>query len=618
VSDGFQVSPDSQGMLAKLRDGDISNDHNLALVQKNTESGRVWELREVDEEDLKEINETAQAAVSGTDLTELLKAVANGEKVMPPKFQGKAFQELTKSAKFRNISRLIPGMESVEHQRSREKVSGAKQRVYESAKIIGRGLSKIQAQGYSGRIVGQDQGDHPYWLREIVFRDSPTIGAQVSIIADGWKQDKATTLSISEWETSKRKEWSESGTDLEFLPYVAKETWDSREKEAWQKDHPGDDFDEKNFAEWKEQQVDTVLILPTWLLKEFSGKSNDKDFAEWRGDVIKSRTENWEKFKGETGLDISFEDHERVEFAHSLSGSLLSSRQGILTHAWKDSGSSDSFPDYVRKLKWSQETDSGKTTETFDTWNKSQNEALVRRHEGSGLPISFENYQAQQDDSILNEPAPFILLNEEERAVYRTTCDAGKLTRNAKPLNTAHEKTLHSGPEYAIFVIGPDQDLYAASHIGGVFHHSSFLGEGAVMAGGEIKTREDGTIVELSSKSGHYRPTDEENLFMLSYFKDKGVDLSQVKFTAFGAKGGTEEYNAAKYLHHLQHKGDITVLNGKIEKAKGHIAHLKEQHSHCKRGKSGRAKKRSLSDQIDIHEKRLAELEKEVASYSPT
>jgi hypothetical protein len=610
-----------QGMLAKLRDGEISADQNLALVQTRTDSGRVWELIEVNEKDLQKIAETAQGAVFGTDLTDLLKAVANGEKVMPPKFRGKAFKGLTKNAKFRNISRLIPGMESVEHRQSREKVSGAKRRAYESAKIIGKGLSKIQAQGYSGRIVGQDQGDHPYWLREIVFRDSPTVGAQVNIISEGWRQDKGTSLSISEWEASKRKEWDESSSELEFLPWVAKETWNSKEKAAWQKAHPGVDFDEQNFTEWKEQQVDKVLILPTWLLKELSGKSSDKEFSEWRQDVIKSRTENWEKFKDETGLDISFEDHERLEFAHSISGSLLSSRQGILTHTWKSSGSTVSFPDYVRKLKWAQETKSGKTKESFEVWNNSQNEALVRRYEGSGLPISFKDYQAQQDVSILNEPAPFILLNEQQRAVYRTSCDAGKLTRNAKPFNTAHEKTLHSGPEYAIFVIGPDQDLYAASHIGGVFHHSSFLGEGAVMAGGEIKTNQDGSIVELSSKSGHYRPTDEENLFMLNYFRDKGVDLSQVKFTAFGAKGGTEEYNALKYLTHLEHKGDIEVLKGKIEKGKKHIERLKKQRDSCKRGKAGRAKKRSLSEQIDIHQQRLAKLEKQLAEdtkkYAP-
>ena len=125
MGDGiFRVSPESHGMIAKLRDGEISADRNLALVQKNTESGRTWELVEIAEKDLKEITAIAQMVVSGTDLTDLLKAVANGEREMPPKFRSKAFQELTKSAKFRNISRLIPGMESVDHQRSREKIFG--------------------------------------------------------------------------------------------------------------------------------------------------------------------------------------------------------------------------------------------------------------------------------------------------------------------------------------------------------------------------------------------------------------------------------------------------------------------------------------------------------------
>jgi hypothetical protein len=217
----------------------------------------------------------------------------------------------------------------------------------------------------------------------------------------------------------------------------------------------------------------------------------------------------------------------------------------------------------------------------------------------------------------LNAPAPFILLDQKSREIYRTTCDSGTLTRNLKPFDTSYDKTLHSGSGYAIFVVGPDQDLYAGSHIGGVFHHSNFLREGAVMAAGEIKTDGNGQITELSSKSGHYRPTDKENRFMLNFFKDRGADLSKLKFTAYGADGQTEKYNAAKYLNYLEHKGEFELLNKKIKNSQKHIAKLKKQRSESKKGKTGRAKKSSLSQQLDIHEKSLAELTKMAKSFAP-
>lgn len=558
-SDGFRISEESQGLIAKLKDGDISAEKNLILVLTTTSTGRIWTLKMANEKNLTQITKTAQKSLYGKDLTDLLRAVANGDKVLPQKFQEKDFQELTKNPKFRNISRLIPGMESPEHRLSREKVSGAKQRVYKSAKIIGKGLSKINKQGYAGRVVGQGQGDHPYWLREIVFRDTPTVGAKVDIIADGWRQDKDSNLSISEWETDKRNEWNESSSDLEFLPWVAKNTWDQKEKDAWKAAHPGEGFDEKKFSEWKLGQEDKVLILPTWLLKEISGNKTGEEFKNWRDEVIKSRKEGWGKFKDETGLNISFEEHERLAFQHSNSGSVQNFTHWILKKSWKDSQSNEPFSKFVRTVQWNHQTKTGKTTDSFEVWSQSQDEILMSRYKGSNLPISFEEYQKQQDDSILNEPAPFVLLNEKERKIYETTCEKGKLQRNKKPFNTAHEKTLHSGSEYAIFVIGPDQDLYAGSHIGGVFHHSSFLGEGAVLAGGEIKTNEDGLIIELSSKSGHYRPTAEENLFMLTYFENRGVDLSKVKFTTYNSKGGTEEHNALDYLKNLKKKSNPTA-----------------------------------------------------------
>ena len=180
------------------------------------------------------------------------------------------------------------------------------------------------------------------------------------------------------------------------------------------------------------------------------------------------------------------------------------------------------------------------------------------------MPLSFEKWRAQQDDSILVEPSPFIHLNTDEREIYRTTCENGTLKRNGHAFDTSFEKTLHSGNGYAIFVIAPDHNLYSGSHIGGVFHHSSFLGEGATVAAGEIKTDPNGKIVELSSKSGHYRPKDSQNLYMLKYFQDRGADLSTIKFTFYGTEGKTEERNAHEYLEGLEHLKSLGEIDLEI------------------------------------------------------
>lgn len=599
----FQVK--GQGLLAKLIDGEISAENDLILIQKNTSSGRVWQLLEAKQNP--EISKTAHSIISGTELISLFKAIANNdEKSIPLKFQGDDYSNLTKNGKFRIISRLIPGMETNEHKLMREKISNVKRSILEVGSTVGKGLSKIEKQGYSGRFVGQDQGEHPYWLRELIFKGA--VAGEVNIIFNGWKEDKATKLSIKEWTASKQNEWQASKSTLEFLPWLSKQIWDNKEKAAWQEAHPNVQFSQQSFDDWQKDQQDLTLILPTWLLKQISEKTTDKEFAKWRDETILGRKKNWETFKSETGLDISFEDHEKKAFEHSNSGSLLDSWQWILNDAWKNSGTIDTYPVFVRKLKWTEETDSGKTSLGFDEWNKKQDDSVIERFKGSSLPLTFEEWKAQQDDSILNDPAPFILLDEKSREIYRTICDSGMLTRNLKTLDTSFDKTLHSGNGYAIFVIGPDQDLYTGSHIGGVFHHSSFLGEGAVMAAGEIKTNKNGQITELSSKSGHYRPTDKENQFMLNYFKNRGADLSKLQFTAYGTNGQTEKYNAAKYLNYLEHKHEYESLNKKIKNSENHISKLKKQRSESKKGKTGRAKKSTLTQQLDIHEKNLKEL----------
>ncbi len=60
-----------------------------------------------------------------------------------------------------------------------------------------------------------------------------------------------------------------------------------------------------------------------------------------------------------------------------------------------------------------------------------------------------------------------------------------------------------------------------------------------------------------------------------------------------------------------QEPAKLKVLDAKITKAEKHLANLREQAAHTKSGKGGRAKKSSLHEQIEIHQKRLEGLIKE-------
>ena len=59
-------------------------------------------------------------------------------------------------------------------------------------------------------------------------------------------------------------------------------------------------------------------------------------------------------------------------------------------------------------------------------------------------------------------------------------------------------------------------------------------------------------IVELSNRSGHYFPSDLQNLYMLKYFKERGADLTKVKFLLLNSDFKTEERNAFEYLQELE------------------------------------------------------------------
>ena len=142
--------------------------------------------------------------------------------------------------------------------------------------------------------------------------------------------------------------------------------------------------------------------------------------------------------------------------------------------------------------------------------------------------------------------------------VYQTKVESGTLFRNGYPYDSSSDNSIfHGGQGVGIFVIGPDGELYCGGHVRDVFHHSSFFGSGAIMCGGEIRTNTNGQIVFLSNQSGHYRPTEEQNIQMLEWFERRGVNLAGVTFSYFSTVDyRSREMNAATYLKDARRRAE--------------------------------------------------------------
>ena len=67
------------------------------------------------------------------------------------------------------------------------------------------------------------------------------------------------------------------------------------------------------------------------------------------------------------------------------------------------------------------------------------------------------------------------------------TVNSGLLhDHNGDAYDTSRESTEASGQGWAIFVMDEKGNVYAGTHLFGVFHHSSFLGGAPARAAGEI------------------------------------------------------------------------------------------------------------------------------------
>jgi hypothetical protein len=118
--------------------------------------------------------------------------------------------------------------------------------------------------------------------------------------------------------------------------------------------------------------------------------------------------------------------------------------------------------------------------------------------------------------------------------------------------NSSALKTEFAGPGFAIFVWDHKQRLYSGLHIANALHHSTPRGGRPVLCAGEWKTDPTGTIVMITSKTGHYTTTPKEFKTFLQYLKAQNALTDQaicVPDTSSQAKGSWNAYGAVAWLN---------------------------------------------------------------------
>lgn len=140
-------------------------------------------------------------------------------------------------------------------------------------------------------------------------------------------------------------------------------------------------------------------------------------------------------------------------------------------------------------------------------------------------------------------------LDAQARVRYRVVMQNGLLQKDGKPLDTTNMKTHFTGPGWAIYVLSPSGVFYTGSHVVGQFHHSSFLEGRPVKGAGEWKVN-NGKLIEITAKSGHYKPKKEH---FINCLKSLRPFLAQhgTKAVVFPKRTGVKEpirIDAEKFL----------------------------------------------------------------------
>lgn len=157
-------------------------------------------------------------------------------------------------------------------------------------------------------------------------------------------------------------------------------------------------------------------------------------------------------------------------------------------------------------------------------------------------------------------------LSTEEREDKRIYIKDGLFynSRDEK-FHTGMMETHVSGKGWAIFVMAPDNKIYSHSHKVGAFHHSSFLSGGAIQCAGEIAV-DNGRVVAINNKSGHYRPDSGSMVRMLFWLRYHGADLNNIAACPTITEGVREYFNAEEVLMNNGGRGLKCIIPKRVPK----------------------------------------------------
>jgi len=142
-------------------------------------------------------------------------------------------------------------------------------------------------------------------------------------------------------------------------------------------------------------------------------------------------------------------------------------------------------------------------------------------------------------------PVTYLDANQRKEYLMKVEADAdssNRITTQHLPPNYTTDVE-HEHPQ--IFVIDPNDQVYVGTYNRGTFHHSSLVSAGATKGAGEFYLTK-GVLTLITSKSGHYWPSEDAILSTLEILEKNGIDLSKVKFTLVTEGEPDHTFSSAK------------------------------------------------------------------------
>lgn len=119
-------------------------------------------------------------------------------------------------------------------------------------------------------------------------------------------------------------------------------------------------------------------------------------------------------------------------------------------------------------------------------------------------------------------------LDAQARQQYELHVQGGRVSDvNGQPAHTGPMRSITLGPGWGIYVMSFAGQIYLGEHTVDEFHHSSFMSGVPVRAGGEIAIN-NGIIVGLTNKTGHYKARPQELNHVMTKLTHNFVDVSRI------------------------------------------------------------------------------------------